>query len=166
MDKTIVIVGLGLIGGSMAKALRGFEGFRILGVDVSEAYLAACRARFPQLGDRLSLLRLDLRDPGARLPHAELVLADLLIEHTGLAAFVRQIESCAPRAVSCVLLPGGDEPDARFAEALSPVEKQRQEVDPTALVRALAGTGLALRRVTSYPAPGRRLLLRMDFARP
>ena len=64
------------------------------------------------------------------------------------------------------LLPGGDEPDARFAEALSPVEKQRQEVDPTALVRAMAGTGLALRRVTSYPAPGQRLLLRMDFARP
>ena len=39
MDKTIVIVGLGLIGGSMAKALRGFEGFRILGVDVSQPTL-------------------------------------------------------------------------------------------------------------------------------
>ena len=39
MDKTLVIVGLGLIGGSMAKALRGFEGFRILGVDVSQPTL-------------------------------------------------------------------------------------------------------------------------------
>ena len=39
MDKTIVIVGLGLIGGSMAKALRGLEGFRILGVDVSQPTL-------------------------------------------------------------------------------------------------------------------------------
>ena len=39
MDKTIVIVGLGLIGGSRAKALRGFEGFRILGVDVSQPTL-------------------------------------------------------------------------------------------------------------------------------
>lgn len=39
MDKTIVIVGLGLIGGSMAKALRDFEGFRILGVDVSQPTL-------------------------------------------------------------------------------------------------------------------------------
>lgn len=39
MDKTIVIVGLGLIGGSMAKALRGFEGFRIMGVDVSQPTL-------------------------------------------------------------------------------------------------------------------------------
>lgn len=157
---------LGVAGGNGLAFAATLPYAQILGVDVSEAYLAACRARFPQLGDRLSLLRLDLRDPGTRLPHAELVLADLLLEYTGLAAFVRQIESCAPRAVSCVLLPGGDEPDARFAEALSPVEKQRQEVDPTALVRAMEGVGLALRRVTSYPAPGQRLLLRMDFARP
>ncbi len=39
MSKQIVIVGLGLIGGSMAKALKGFEGCRILGVDVSEPTL-------------------------------------------------------------------------------------------------------------------------------
>ena len=39
-------------------------------------------------------------------------------------------------------------------------------ITPKKLVRAMAGTGLALRRVTSYPAPGQRLLLRMDFARP
>ena len=98
---------LGVAGGNGLAFAATLPYAQILGVDVSEAYLATCRARFPQLGDRLSLLRLDLRDPSARLPHAELVLADLLIEHTGLAAFVRQIESCAPRVVSCVLLPGG-----------------------------------------------------------
>ena len=36
MSRHIVIVGLGLIGGSMAKALRGFEDFDLIGVDVSE----------------------------------------------------------------------------------------------------------------------------------
>ena len=33
------IVGLGLIGGSMARALRGFEDFDIIGVDVSQPTL-------------------------------------------------------------------------------------------------------------------------------
>ncbi|SMC76259.1 prephenate dehydrogenase [Papillibacter cinnamivorans] len=33
MGKTIVIIGLGLIGGSMAMALRGFEDSRLVGVD-------------------------------------------------------------------------------------------------------------------------------------
>ena len=39
MSRQIVIAGLGLIGGSLAKALRGFEDFTITGVDVSQPTL-------------------------------------------------------------------------------------------------------------------------------
>ena len=39
MKKTIAVVGLGLIGGSMAMALHGFEEYEILGVDVSQPTL-------------------------------------------------------------------------------------------------------------------------------
>ncbi len=39
MNKSIVIVGLGLIGGSMALALQGFEDYEIVGVDVSQPTL-------------------------------------------------------------------------------------------------------------------------------
>ena len=39
MSRHIVIVGLGLIGGSMAKALHGFEDFDLIGVDVSQPTL-------------------------------------------------------------------------------------------------------------------------------
>lgn len=37
--KKLVIVGLGLIGGSLAMAARGFEGYQVIGVDVSEPTL-------------------------------------------------------------------------------------------------------------------------------
>lgn len=37
--KTVAVVGLGLIGGSVAMALRGFEDFTVVGVDVSEPTL-------------------------------------------------------------------------------------------------------------------------------
>ena len=39
MEKHIVVVGLGLIGGSIARALRGFEEYRVIGVDVSQPTL-------------------------------------------------------------------------------------------------------------------------------
>ena len=39
MSKTIAVVGLGLIGGSLAMALRGFEDYSVLGVDVDQATL-------------------------------------------------------------------------------------------------------------------------------
>ncbi|MCI8474682.1 MAG: prephenate dehydrogenase [Oscillospiraceae bacterium] len=43
MKKKFVIVGLGLIGGSMAMALKGFEGFTIVGVDLSQPTLRFAR---------------------------------------------------------------------------------------------------------------------------
>ena len=39
MKKTLAIVGLGLIGGSLALALKGFEDYEIVGVDVSQPTL-------------------------------------------------------------------------------------------------------------------------------
>ena len=39
MSKTIAIIGLGLIGGSMAMALQGFEDYEVVGVDVSQPTL-------------------------------------------------------------------------------------------------------------------------------
>ena len=39
MSRQLVIVGLGLIGGSLARALRGFEDFELVGVDVSQPTL-------------------------------------------------------------------------------------------------------------------------------
>lgn len=43
MEKTIAVIGLGLIGGSMAMALKGFEDFRVAGVDVSQPTLRYAR---------------------------------------------------------------------------------------------------------------------------
>ncbi|MBP1736665.1 MAG: Arogenate dehydrogenase [Oscillospiraceae bacterium] len=52
MKKTMVIAGLGLIGGSLAMALRGFEGYEIVGVDIDPATLAFAAAH--GAGDRVT----------------------------------------------------------------------------------------------------------------
>ena len=52
MAKQIAIVGLGLIGGSMAMALQGFEDYEIVGVDVSEPTLRYAAEH--QVADRVS----------------------------------------------------------------------------------------------------------------
>ena len=44
MKKQIVIIGLGLIGGSLAMALEGFEGWELIGVDCTQATLDYARA--------------------------------------------------------------------------------------------------------------------------
>ncbi len=157
---------LGVGGGSGLAFASALSYEHILGVDVSESFLSACRARFAHLGPRLELLRLDLRDPKARLPHAELLLADLVIEEAGLAAFVRQVALCAPRLLSCVVNLCHTPPGGPFAPAFADIEKQRCDVDPQALVRALEKQGLRMTRLQTYPGGGARLLLRLDFVRP
>ena len=70
MDKkTIVIVGLGLIGGSLALGLKGFEGYEIVGVDVSEPTLRFAREH--GVGDRVT------DDPDAVIPQADVTILAL-----------------------------------------------------------------------------------------
>ncbi len=80
MSKKIVIVGLGLIGGSMAKALRGFEGCEITGVDVSEPTLRY--ALEEEIVDRAE------RDPVRALSQGDLVF--LCLHPQGIVDFLKE----------------------------------------------------------------------------
>ena len=81
MNRHIVIVGLGLIGGSMARALRGFEDFDIIGLDVSQPTLRFALEN--HIIDRAET------DPVQALAHGDLVflclhpqgIVDFLAEH-------------------------------------------------------------------------------------
>ena len=65
MKKTLVIVGLGLIGGSMALALKGFEDYEIVGVDVSQPTLRYAAEH--GVGDRVTESAADV------IPQADVV---------------------------------------------------------------------------------------------
>ena len=81
MKKTLVIIGLGLIGGSLAIALKGFEDYEIVGVDVSQPTLRYASEH--GVGDRVTERAADV------LPQADVValalhpqgILDFLAEH-------------------------------------------------------------------------------------
>ena len=83
MKKQIAIIGLGLIGGSMAMALRGFENFEIVGVDSDPATLDFAAAH--GVADRLT------SDGAAAIAEADVVylclhprgIVDFLSAHRG-----------------------------------------------------------------------------------
>ena len=83
MDKkTIVIVGLGLIGGSLALGLKGFEGYEIVGVDVSEPTLRFAREH--GVGDRVT------DDPDAVIPQADVTI--LALHPKGIVRYLEQFK--------------------------------------------------------------------------
>ena len=78
MSKTIAIIGLGLIGGSMAMALRGFENFEIVGVDSDPATLDFAAAH--GVADRLT------SDGAAAIAEADVVY--LCLHPRGIVDFL------------------------------------------------------------------------------
>lgn len=80
MSKTIVVVGLGLIGGSLAMALKGFEDYTVVGVDVSEPTLRYAEEH--GVAERLT------GDAGEVLPTADVVV--LALHPGGILKFLEQ----------------------------------------------------------------------------
>ena len=80
MGKTLAIVGLGLIGGSMAMALHGFEEYELLGVDVSQPTLRYALEH--GIVDRIS------DDAEAALSQADVVF--LCMHPQGIVNFLNQ----------------------------------------------------------------------------
>ena len=80
MKKQMVIVGLGLIGGSLALACKGFEDFEIVGVDVSQPTLRFAREH--GVADRVTA------DTEEVLPQADVVV--LALHPNGIVQFLSQ----------------------------------------------------------------------------
>ena len=78
--KRILVVGLGLIGGSLAMALQGFEDFEVVGAVRSQA--TRDKAAAMGAADRLTF------DPAAELPGADVVI--LCQDPAGIIAFLQE----------------------------------------------------------------------------
>ena len=78
--KKILVVGLGLIGGSLAMALQGFEDFEVVGAVRSQATFEKAQAK--RAADRLTF------DPAAELPGADVVV--LCQDPAGIIAFLQE----------------------------------------------------------------------------
>ncbi len=82
--KNFAIIGLGLIGGSMALALKGFEDFRIIGMDTSPATLAFAREH--EVADVVT------HDPAEAIREADVVM--LCMHPQGIIAFLQEHRDC------------------------------------------------------------------------
>ncbi len=78
--KNFAIIGLGLIGGSMALALKGFEDFRIIGMDTSPSTLAFAREH--EVADVVT------HDPAEAIREADVVM--LCMHPQGILDFLQE----------------------------------------------------------------------------
>ncbi len=74
---------LGIAGGNGLEHIRDSGIKKVYGVDINAAYLSETSVRYQDLGNILELLCIDLHKCSGKLPRAELLIANLLVEYIG-----------------------------------------------------------------------------------
>jgi hypothetical protein len=159
---------LGVAGGNGIEHVRPEKYRAVYCVDINEEYLQAVQERYAGQ-PAVQCLRADLTEEADRLPDAELVIANLLIEYIGYPAFISVIRKVNPEYVSCVIQINTDEknwvsnsPYLHVFDGLDRVHHQMEESALTAAMKEAGYTGI-LRAEEALP--NGKALVRLDYRR-
>ncbi len=160
---------LGIAGGNGLEHVDCGKYSIVYGVDINEKYLDAVAARFAGMTDLgvLKLLKMDLVSEPDKLPQAELLIANLLIEYIGYDAFVKAVSTVNPRFVSCVIQINDDVcnwvSDSPYVHSFDKLEEVHHQMDEIELAEVMERVGYSLRFRLKECLPNGKALVRMDF---
>jgi hypothetical protein len=158
---------LGIAGGNGLEHVSRDKYQAVYGIDINEDYLNAVSERYGSLSGVLRCLRIDLINEADRLPHADLVIANLLIEYIGYEAFKRSVQNIGPEYVSCVIQINTDEKqwvsESPYLHAFDRLDEVHHQMEENELVAQMKAIGFSLILQSREPLPNGKALVRMDF---
>ena len=158
---------LGIAGGNGLEHIDPTAFDAIYAVDVNPDYLRETENRFPGLRKILRCICADLTAEITALPHADLVIADLLIEYIGYAHFQRVLRQTQPAHVSCVIQINQDEAawvsDSPYLHAFDGLDTVHCQMEEAALNAAMEAAGFRAVFRAAEPLPNGKSLLRLDY---
>jgi hypothetical protein len=158
---------LGIAGGNGLQHVRPDKFRKVYGIDINADYLRAVSQRYTQLSGILECLHLDLINEAEKLPQAQLLIANLLIEYIGYGAFQRAVLQTAPEYVSCVIQINTDEEqwgsESPYLRACDRLDEVHHQMEEKALTAAMKEIGYSLILQETYPLPNGKALVRLDF---
>ena len=123
--------------------------------------------RYADLSDMLKCMKIDLINESDKLPHAGLVIANLLIEYIGYPAFQRAISVTEPKYVSCIIQINTDEEkwvsDSPYIHAFDGLDSVHCQMEEKALSETMTRLGYGRIFKDSVPLPNGKALLRLDY---
>ena len=160
---------LGVAGGNGLEHIDCGKYSTVYGVDINEKYLETVASRFAGMADSgvLKLLKMDLVSEPDKLPQAELLIANLLIEYIGYDAFTKVVSAVKPRYVSCVIQINEDVcnwvSDSPYIHSFDKLEEVHHQMDEIELAEVMELGGYSLRLRLKEHLPNGKALVRMDF---
>lgn len=158
---------LGIAGGNGLEHVSKDKYETVYGVDINEDYLRVVSERYADLSGVLECLCIDLINDADMLPHAELVIANLLIEYIGYDAFKNAVTKIAPKYVSCVIQINTDKnqwvSDSPYLHAFDRLDEVHHQMEENALSDAMKEIDYCLISQSSETLPNGKALVRLDY---
>lgn len=160
---------LGVAGGNGLEHINTKKYKKVYGVDINELYLLETKNRYSKFTDILQCLHLDIATEAGRLPHSELLVANLLIEYIGYDAFIKAISIIKPKYISCVIQINIDEEmwvsDSPYIHAFDGLDDIHCQIDSGILNEKMKEIGYGLILNDTKNLPNGKALVRLDYQR-
>lgn len=157
---------LGIAGGNGLEHVVHTNLKRIYGVDINSDYLEYCKERYPQLKGILECICADLTLPEVMLPHADLLIANLLIEYIGYECFSRVVSRVKPEQVSCIIQINVDDSfvsDSPYLHAFDGLDRVHHQMQEDELTEAMKSIGYSLTDKSEEDLPNGKKLVELDY---
>lgn len=157
---------LGIAGGNGLEHIRKNQFHKIYGVDVNTHYLQVVSQRYDDLGDMLECLCVDLLNERQKLPHADMIIANLLIEYIGYDCFQDVIKQVKPKIVSCIIQVNAEETwvsQSPYLHVFDKLKDVHYQIEETELEETMNYIHYQLIHTQDYLLPNGKKLVQMDY---
>ena len=157
---------LGIAGGNGLEHIDKNIFKKIYGIDINKEYLNVVKERFSDISDILECIQLNLIEETDKLPKAELLVANLLIEYIGYDCFKKAIKQVQPQYISCIIQINADDSfvsDSPYVHTFDGLDKVHHQMEENSLIQTLNDIGYKLIAQTENPLPNGKKLVQLDF---
>ena len=158
---------LGVAGGNGLEHIDLNKYQTVYGVDVNEEYLREALKRHKDKEKVLCFLHTDIINEADKLPHAELVIANLLIEYIGYDAFINAVAQIDPEYVSAAIQINTDEEswvsDSPYLHSFDRLDEVHHQMEENKLTGCLKEAGYSLTGTVREDLPNGKALVRLDY---
>lgn len=157
---------LGIAGGNGLEHIEKNKFKKIYAIDINEEYLRKVNERYSYISDILKCICLNLLEETDKLPKAELLIANLLIEYIGYDCFKKAVKQVQPKYVSCIIQINTDNSwvsDSPYIHAFDDLDKVHHQIEENSLTKAMKDIGYKMIKQSENLLPNGKKLVQLDF---
>lgn len=159
---------LGIAGGNGLEHVKMDKFEKIYGIDINPSYLQEVIRRYPDLDGLLECLCVNLIEDFHKLPEADMVIANLLVEYIGYECFQQVIRHVHPKIVSCIIQINTEDKwvsDSPYLHVFDGLEQVHHQMEEQVLEKSMMEIDYYPIKSLEYLLPNGKKLVQMDFKR-